>query len=401
MRATTIFVKRGAPPAVPSGPAVGETFRAGRWSPDFFSTTGTPTVMLATKALPSETTCCAERRDSAIRFSVVLPVRNGWPYVERCVESVLAQSYPHFDLIVLDNQSTDNTVVWLKTKSDSRIRLYTSPVPLSIVESWGRAKDVEKHQYMTLIGHDDALDPDFLANIKALIERYPDDALYQTGSRLINSEGRTIRSCKAVPERESAAGYLKARLLFERDVFGTGFVMRSADYDRLGGLPTFEKLFFADDALWLSLLGRSIKAADPGEHFAVRIHPNSKSASMPSAWSSLLTGLNQFSEFLETFIQTNPEARAVYDEFGAGFMLTYHRNIYIYALVEASQAGRPIDPAVTGRIEASLAKTAPSCAGKLHHSPKVAAVEAFNRSPLRSVVPALWVMYSRFKTRSR
>jgi glycosyltransferase involved in cell wall biosynthesis len=356
-------------------------------------------VILATKTVPRET--APDRGESVTRFSVVLPVRNGWPYVERCVESVLAQSYPHFDLIVLDNQSTDNTVAWLKTKSDSRIRLYTSPAPLSIVESWGRAKNIEKHEYMTLIGHDDTLDPDFLATIKSLIDRYPDGALYQTGSRLINSEGKTIRSCKPVPARESAAGYLRARFLFQRDIFGTGFVMRSADYDRLGGVPSFEKLFFADDALWLSLLGRSIKAADSGEHFAVRIHPNSESASMPSAWSSLLTGLNQFSEFLKTFIQTNPEARAVFDEFGDGFMLTYHRNIYIFALVEASQAGRRIDPAATARIEASLAKTVPSCAGKLHLSPKVAAVETLNRSPLRSVVPVLWGMYSRLKTRSR
>jgi glycosyltransferase involved in cell wall biosynthesis len=358
-------------------------------------------VILSTETLPGETGPRADRRDGVTRFSVVLPVRNGWPYVEQCVESVLAQSYPHFDLIVLDNQSTDNTVVWLKTKSDSRIRLYTSPAPLSIVESWGRAKNIEKHEYMTLIGHDDLLDPDFLATIKALIDRYPDGALYQTGSRLINSEGKTIRGCKAVPERESAAGYLKGRFLFERDIFGTGFVMRSADYDALGGLPRFEKLFFADDALWLSLLRRSIKAADPSEHFAVRIHPDSESASTPSAWSSLLTGLNQFSDFLKAFVETNPEARAVFDEFGAGFMLTYHRNIYIYALVEACQAGRPIDPAATARIEASLAQTAPSCAGKLHHSPKVAAVKTLNRSPLRSVVPTLWDIYSRLKTRSR
>jgi hypothetical protein len=121
---------------------------------------------------------------------------------------------------------------------------------------------------------------------------------------------------------------------------------------------------------------------------------------MPSAWSSILTGLDQFSDFLKTFIQTNPEARAVFEALGAGFMLTYHRNIYIFALVEASQNGRRIDRAATARIEASLAETAPSCAGKLRRSPKVAAIEALNASPLRSAVPILWDLYSRLKTRS-
>lgn len=335
------------------------------------------------------------------RISIVLPVRNGWPYVKECVESVLAQTYPHFDFIVLDNQSTDNTVPWLKTLTDGRIRLLRSQAPLSIVESWARVKDVEKQEYMTLIGHDDTFDPDFLMTIMALTDRFPDSALYQTGARLINAEGKTIRSCKAVPERETAAQYLKARFTSQRDIFGTGFVMRSADYDRLGGIPQFEKLFFADDALWLSLLGQSSKAADPAEHFAVRIHPGSESASLPSAWSSILTGLGQFSDFLRTYVQSNAEARSVLAEFGPDFMLYYHRNVYIFALVEASQAGRRIDRSAVERIEASLTKVAPSAAGRLRHSAKVAAIEALNASPLQFVIPGLWNLYSRFKARSR
>ncbi|MDP1867819.1 MAG: glycosyltransferase family A protein [Bradyrhizobium sp.] len=334
------------------------------------------------------------------RFSIVLPVRNGWPYVKECVESVLAQTYPHLDLIVLDNQSTDNTMTWLKTVKDKRIQLFCSQASLSIVESWARARHVEKQEYMTLIGHDDTLDPDFLMTIKALIDRCPDGALYQTGSRLIDAEGKTLRSCKPVPERESAAQYLQSRFTFQRDVFGTGIVMRSADFDRLGGIPPFEKLFFADDALWLSLLGSSFKANDPVERFAVRIHPKSESASLPSVWSSILTGLGQFSDFLTTFVQGNPEARAVHANLGPDFMLTYHRNACIFALVEASQAGRRIDPAVIARIEQSLARTAPSKAGMLRGSPKVAAVAVLNASPLRFAVPLLWNLYSRFKNRS-
>lgn len=335
-----------------------------------------------------------------IKFSVILPVRNGWPYVEECVESILAQTCPHFDLIVLDNQSTDPTVAWLKARNDPRIRIETSAAPLSIVESWARIKQVAKQEYMTAIGHDDKFDPDFLETISRLIRRHPESALYQTGARLINSEGKTIRSCMAVPEVETAAQYLIARFTFQRDTFGTGFVMRSADYDRVGGIPPFEKLFFADDALWLSLMGASTKASDPGEHFSVRVHPKSESASLPSVWSSLLAGLGQFSTFLEAFARGNAEACAVCQDLYPEFMLTYHRNALIYALIEASEAGRRIDPAIVARIETSLARTAPSQAGRLKQSPKVGAVAALNASPLRSMVPPLWNLYSRLKHRS-
>jgi glycosyltransferase involved in cell wall biosynthesis len=335
-----------------------------------------------------------------IKFSVVLPVRNGWPYIKECVESILAQTYAQFDLIVLDNQSTDQTLEWLKSRDDTRIRIHTSPIPLSIVESWARAKDVERQEYMTLIGHDDVFDPNFLETIRQLIEHHPTCALYQTDARLINSDGKKIRTCVPVPELETAAQYLKARFTFNRDTFGTGFVMRSTDYDRVGGIPPFERLSFADDALWLSLLGSGNKACAPGEHFSVRVHPKSESASLTSLWPTVLSGLSSLSDFLNSFVQTNEDAREVYSKYGPDFMLAYHRNALIMALVESSEAGRRIDPDTIDRFRASLIKTSPALAAQLFRSPKVAAVAALNASPLRSALLPLWGLYSRYKMRS-
>ena len=333
------------------------------------------------------------------KFSIFLPVRNGWPYVQECVESILRQTYPHFELNVLDNQSSDNTMSWLKSLTDSRVRLWTSSSALSIEDSWARIKGVDKQEFMTLIGHDDILDTGFLAATKALIDSHPDAALYCTGSRLINSEGKTIRNCRPAPDRETAAQYLTARFTFQRDIFGTGYVMRSADYDRVGGIPGFEKLFFADDALWLSLLLGSYKASDPAEHFAVRIHPKSESASLPTAWSAILRGLSQFTEFLHRYIEMDDASRSVTVALESEFLLAYHRNAYIYALVEASQAARKIDPAVLSYISASLATSAPSVAGRLRRSTKVAIVESLNASPLRWLIPHLWAAYNKLKSK--
>lgn len=330
------------------------------------------------------------------KFSVVLAVRNGWPYVQECVESILAQTYPHFDLIVLDNQSTDNTVPWLKSLTDSRIRLSNSSSALSMVDSWARVVGVEKQEYMTLIGHDDTLDPGFLAAIKGLVDRCPDAKLYQTGLRLIDLSGRKIRSSKPIPDRETPAQYLEGRFTYQRDITGTGIVMRSADYDRLGGLPHFERLFFADDALWLSLMQAGYKAYDPAELASVRMHGKKESTTKPSAWRPLLLGLNQFADFLQAYVEQDSEARAAVAKYAAGFMLRYHQNLYILALVEACQSGHRIEPAVTEQIAASLARCAPAAAGALQSSPKVAAVAALNATPLRPIVPHLWEAYHRF-----
>ncbi|MGE4239670.1 glycosyltransferase family 2 protein [Ramlibacter sp.] len=334
-------------------------------------------------------------------FSIFLPVRNGWPYVQDCVASILAQTHADFELTILDNQSTDETGPWLKTLTDPRIRLQSSTSSLSIVESWARILHAPKREYMTLIGHDDLLGPGFLAAVDALIRAHPDAGLYQTGGRMIDSEGRTLRACSVPPEREDAAGYLRARLDFDRDVFGTGFVMRSRDYERVGGIPPFEKLFFADDALWLSLMRGSYKAGDPADHFAIRLHLASESASLPSVWGVILRSLAQFQAFLQSYVPGDARAAEVVRELGPSFLLGYHRNAYIYALVEASVAGRPISEATRNQIESSLAAHTGFDGSRIRASARVRAVEFLNGSPLRATVPWLWTLYNRIKNRPK
>jgi len=330
------------------------------------------------------------------RFSVILPVRNGWPYVQQCVESVLAQTYPDFELIVLDNQSTDNTVPWLKSLADSRVRLHYSPAALSIVDSWARAIAVEKQEYMTLIGHDDALDPDFLLTINRTIDRYPDAKLYQTGFRLIDSVGKTIRGCRPVPERETPAQYLQGRLTYQRDITGTGVVMRSADYDGIGGIPHFERLFFADDALWLSLIRGGYKAFDAAELCSVRMHARKESTTQPSSWPSLLLGLNQFGDFVEDYVRSDAAAQAIVVQYFPDFMRRYHKNLYILALLEACQMGRKIDLKTADRLFASLERRAPAATALVRHSFTIRLIEMLNASPMRETALPIWEMYRRF-----
>jgi glycosyltransferase involved in cell wall biosynthesis len=334
-----------------------------------------------------------------IRFTVILPVRNGMPYVKECVESVLGQTYPHLDLLVLDNASTDDTVPWVKQLSDPRIRVERSERSLSIEESWGRVPATRRYEYMTLIGHDDYFDPTFLERIVALIDANPDASLYQTGARLIDSEGRTLRKCRPVPPRESASDYLRARLTYNRDVFGTGYVMRTADYDKVGGIPPFERLLFADDALIMSLTAKSYKACDPRPSFAVRLHPKSESATLPNLWSSMAKGMGQFSSFLSNFIRKDPQSAAVLAAEGPAYMIRFHEYQYIYALIGASQRGQVVDEAARELLRAQIQSLAPEAAYAFGRSPKVRIIEALNKSPFRGLVAILWRLYQPLKIR--
>jgi len=252
---------------------------------------------------------------SSKRFSVVLPVRNGGEHVKTCVASILAQTLADdFELLILENASTDGTAEWLAALRDERIRFHPADRPLSIVENWGRIKDLLKGEYLTTIGHDDLLDPEFLEVISGLIREHPDAGLYLAHFRLIDAAGRFLRHCRPIPARETAGEFLAARLVSGRDTYGTGYVMRSADYDRVGGIPPYHRLLYADDALWLHLMEGTWKATSPREVFSYRLH--GESASGRPEPQGLLTALESYQDALDAMSKRDPGVRQTLERYG-------------------------------------------------------------------------------------
>ena len=213
------------------------------------------------------------------KFSIILPVKNGGEYVKECVRSILSQTLNDFNLIILDNCSTDGTLQWIESLTDERIIIYPSTTPLSIEENWGRIITISKNEYITLIGHDDILMPGYLKVMDDLINEFPDASLYQTHFIYIDAKGKNIRSCKLMKQIESGPEFLESILQNRIDIVGTGFMMRSIDYDQSGGIPLYPNLLFADFELWLNLAGKNYKATTPVEGFYFRLHQSTTSVS--------------------------------------------------------------------------------------------------------------------------
>ena len=113
---------------------------------------------------------------------------------------------------------------------------------------------------MTIIGQDDLLGPGLTSpSWTRLTRAQPDAGLYHAHFRFMDARGKVTRPCRALPARETAAEYLTALFTGKRDTYGTGYLMRSARYEAVGGIPPFEKLLFADDALWMALDGRFVQ----------------------------------------------------------------------------------------------------------------------------------------------
>ena len=259
-----------------------------------------------------------------MKFSIILPVRNGGTYIKDCVQSILSQSYTDFNLLVLDNNSSDGTLEWVQSITDSRIKVYPSQKPLSIEENWGRIITIPKNEFITLIGHDDILNSDYLETMDKLIFSYPDAGLYQTHFTYINTKGDKIRGCKPMAEVESAEEFLKKFLLKEIDVMGTGFMMRSKDYDLLGGIPAYPNLLFADFELWINLSKLSYKVTSSKECFSFRIHQSTTTISPDIKFHQ---AFEKFVHFLDTLKREKESFNTIITKNAEVFLSFYCRGL--------------------------------------------------------------------------
>ena len=282
------------------------------------------------------------------KFTLIVPSYNGGEYLKQCIASLRAQTEPRFEIAVLDDGSTDGSLEWLRGLNEPRLTLYPAPQHLGIAANWRRALEIPKAEFMTIIGQDDLLDPNYLAVMDALTTKYPDAGLYHAHFRFINARGEITRRCRPMPERESAAEYLAALFTGQRDTYGTGYLMRSERYEAVGGIPEFEKLLFADDALWMALMLGAEKASATDECFSCRLHAQSTSGGTP--WQSWLRAMPPYAAFLAGLAGRDPEFAQAFSAYAPGYFERWRRDLYTLALTQATRRGERIAPDALNEI---------------------------------------------------
>lgn len=208
-------------------------------------------------------------------FSIIIPFKTGKHYLSACINSVLNQNYPHYQIIVLtDNTSNeDGSVDYLKSLPTGHLEIVSSDQTLNILENWNRIKEVSKSEYMTILGYDDLLYPGFLEEINQLIERHPNASLYHTHFNYIDKTGNYINKCKPLPEILTSEAYLAMALDEQISIMATGYVFKTIDYVSLGGIDIlYPNLIYADLQLWIELTEIGYLATSPSEQFAFRLH---------------------------------------------------------------------------------------------------------------------------------
>lgn len=116
-----------------------------------------------------------------MKFSVLLPTRNGGSQLEDCVRSVLDQDYDDLELVLSDNASDEETrEVIASIGDDPRLKRVRLDEPVGVVQSWTRAYAESSGDYVVLVGDDDYVLPGYFEVLGEQLERYrsPDCLTY-------------------------------------------------------------------------------------------------------------------------------------------------------------------------------------------------------------------------------
>ncbi|HMU46080.1 MAG TPA: glycosyltransferase family 2 protein [Chitinophagaceae bacterium] len=264
------------------------------------------------------------------KFSIFLPVYNGGEYLKDCIRSILSQSLTDYELIVLNNFSNDGTTEWLGTLKDPKLKIYQSDRLLSMEENWDRILAIPKCEFMTIIGHDDLLDENYLATMNELIVQNPEPGLFQCHFRIINAQGEVMRNCKPMKKDISDNEFLEGILTDSIDTMGTGYMMRSADFESAGGIHGYPNLLFADHALWLKLVkGRKLAVA--AKHaFSFRVH---QSISRLTEVPRYIKAFYLFMDFLSEYRKTETAIESVIKKYINNYIL-FHCQSFSHRLLK-------------------------------------------------------------------
>lgn len=128
-----------------------------------------------------------------IYFSVVIPTYNRAEWIEKTLNSVFNQTYPHFEVIVVDDCSTDNTHKVLQPFiENNQIRYIRNEVNSERAVSRNVGMAAAKGDFLTLLDSDDLMYPNCLADAAAFAKKNSDLKCFQNQYELIDITGKTI-----------------------------------------------------------------------------------------------------------------------------------------------------------------------------------------------------------------
>ena len=203
------------------------------------------------------------------KVTVVIPVYNGDRYLRESIDSVFAQTFDDYEIVCVDDGSTDDSAVLLQAYGQ-RIRVVRQT---NAGQSAARNAGVKvaRGEYIAFLDQDDVWYPSKLESQVAVLDAEPDVVLVHCDFDRIDEGGQMLQRGAGTSERTSALGSTMGQLIGEALIFPSAMMIRKDVYERIGGfhhaLQGFEDF---DLMARLKAQGRFVMVEERG--MAYRMH---------------------------------------------------------------------------------------------------------------------------------
>jgi len=186
-------------------------------------------------------------------YSIIIPLYNKADCIEKTLQSVLGQSFRNFELLIIDDGSTDNSLGLVQQFSDDRIRIICQEnAGVSVTRNNG--VDAARNEYVAFLDADDWWDTDYLEEMKGLISKYPEAGLWASKYYKVKQGQNIEAEIGWEPDfKEGLVDYFRvyAKTLW-MPITSSSFIIRKQDFIAFNGYKPELKIG-EDFDLWVRL----------------------------------------------------------------------------------------------------------------------------------------------------
>lgn len=188
-----------------------------------------------------------QKNEAAPLISVIMPAYNAEEFIVEAIASVQAQSVADWELLVIDDCSTDHTCQIVRgiAANDSRVKLLVNEKNLGAAGSRNRGLDIFRGQYVALLDSDDYWYPHMLEKLLARAEETKADIIY-CSYELVDEQGVKVCNDFLVPETT------RFRDSIVRNVISCSTSLLTRELAEKYRFPT--NMYHEDIALWFQIL---------------------------------------------------------------------------------------------------------------------------------------------------
>ena len=190
-----------------------------------------------------------------MKFSVIIPLYNKAPYVSKAIASVLSQSFTDYEVIIMDDGSSDDSFIHASKAIEGHVNCHLNRQQNSGVSvARNNAVALSQGEYLCFLDADDWWDYTFLEEMSNLIKALPDAGIYGTNYTIVNETKHKTRVANVGVENGFDKGYINYCQVYAKTLampLWTGAVcMPRRIFDEMEGFPQGIKLG-EDFLLWV------------------------------------------------------------------------------------------------------------------------------------------------------